>query len=48
MYIENLLFQSVNSGKQSVIWTLFSQFYIMVRLAYLSDFSHHVNSTVIT
>lgn len=46
--LKNLLFQSVNSGKRSVIWTLFSLFYVMVKLAYLSDFSLYVKSTVIS
>lgn len=37
---EHVSFQNVNSGKKrSVIWTLFSLVYAMVKLAYLSDYS---------
>lgn len=44
MCIEGLLFQSVNCGKQSF---RLSSMYTMVKLAYLSNFSHSGKSIVI-
>lgn len=47
MCIGNVLCESLNSGKLSVHWTLFFLLYLMVKLAYLNDFSH-VKSTVLS